>query len=214
MAKTRRNRISEEQSGGSNAQTDMQDALLLKRADLTRGLKELDAVIAQLREEYTLRLEQLQAQKKPLEDALYHVEALLRFEGCQTSAIPPIIENISITDAAFNLLEEIQQPLHYKEIAAILQDRNIYIPGVNPAATLLSRMSRDNRFKRTKKRGTYALSTWRVRSTKAADILIDGPRENMDEVVRNKRPGSQEILLTQPWNQASLFASGICYGKN
>jgi hypothetical protein len=214
MAKARRNRISEEHSGGSKTPTDMKAALLEKQADLTRGLKELDAVISRLREEYSLRLEQLQAQKKPLEDTLGHVEALLRLEGCQDSATPPIIDSASITDAAVNLLEEMHQPLHYKDMAAILQGRNIYIPGVHPAATLLSRMSRDKRFKRTRKRGTYALSTWRVRSTRVADIIIDDPVENIDDAVSNRLSNSQAIFLTQPWNQASLFASGICYGKN
>lgn len=202
-------------------QTDVKEALFLKRAELTRELKELDAIISRVQQEYSLRLEQLLVQKKPLEDALYHVEALLRFEGPSTkdssnighvSTTPAVIARTSITDAAFNLLEELHQPMHYKGIAAQLQERNAYIPGKNPAATLLTRMSRDNRFKHTKKRGMYVLSTWRVRTT------------------RDEPPHKEAILLPQPWelhirrlqdlvatdkvkNQFSLFALGIHYGR-
>jgi hypothetical protein len=168
--------ISAGEISDSNIQPDMKEALLSKRADLTRELKELDAAITGVQEEYSSRLEQLQAQKRPLEDALHHVEALLRFEGYYVNnslnasdedTTPGVIVSTSITDAAFNLLEELHHPTHYKDIAAKLQERNTYIPGKDPAATLLSRMSRDNRFKRTGKRGIYALSTWRVRSTKS-----------------------------------------------
>ena len=202
-------------------QTDVKEALFLKRAELTRELKELDAIISRVQQEYSLRLEQLLVQKKPLEDALYHVEALLMFEGLSTkdssnighvSTTPAVIARTSITDAAFNLLEELHQPMHYKGIAAQLQERNAYIPGKNPAATLLTRMSRDNRFKHTKKRGMYVLSTWRVRTT------------------RDEPPHKEAILLPQPWklhisrlqdlvatgkvkNQFSLFALGIHYGR-
>lgn len=165
-----------EQISDAKIQPDVKEALLSKRADLTGELKELDAVIAGVHEEYSLRLEQIQAQKKPLEDALHHIEALLRFEGYyfnnrlsagDQGTTPDVIVRASITDAAFNLLEEFHHPMHYKDIAAKLQERNTYIPGKDPAATLLSRMSRDNRFKRPGKRGIYALSTWRVRSMKS-----------------------------------------------
>jgi hypothetical protein len=165
-----------EQISDAKVQPDVKEALLSKRADLTRELKELDAAITGVQEEYSLRLEQLQAQKKPLEDALHHVDALLRFEGyyinnslnaSDEGTTPGVIVSASITDAVFNLLEELHHPMHYKDIAAKLQEGNTYIPGKDPAATLLSRMSRDNRFKRTGKRGIYALSTWRVRSTKS-----------------------------------------------
>lgn len=202
-------------------QTDVKEALFLKRAELTRELKELDAIISRVQQEYSLRLEQLLVQKKPLEDALYHVEALLRFEGLSTkdssnighvSTTPAVIARTSVTDAVLNLLEELHQPMHYKHIAAKLQERNTYIPGKNPAATLLSRMSRDKRFKRTKKRGMYALSTWRVRSAESTEILIDDHVGNIKKFISTTPQGKQVFLFRQPWSQTSLFAFGI-YGK-
>ena len=202
-------------------QTDVKEALFLKRAELTRELKELDAIISRVQQEYSLRLEQLLVQKKPLEDALYHVEALLRFEGPSTkdssnighvSTTPAVIARTSVTDAVLNLLEELHQPMHYKHIAAKLQERNTYIPGKNPAATLLSRMSRDKRFKRTKKRGMYALSTWRVRSAESTEIPIDDHVGNIKKFISTTPQGKQVFLFRQPWSQTSLFAFGI-YGK-
>jgi hypothetical protein len=117
-----------------------------------------------------------------------------------------------VTDAVLNLLEERRQPMHYKEIAAKLQEGNTYIPGKNPAATLLSRMNRDSRFKRTKKRGTYTLSTWQVRSADSTNTLIDSHVGNIKEVVSNTPQGKQVFLFRQPWSRISLFAFGI-YGK-
>jgi len=216
-----RNCASSKENRESEVRTDLKEALLYKLAELTRQLKELDTTIFRVQEEYYVRLEQLQAQKKPLEDALHHVKALLQIEGHYEkigpnsgdySATSAIVAGSSITDAAFNLLEELHQPMHYKGIAAQLQERNAYIPGKNPAATLLTRMSRDNRFKHTKKRGMYVLSTWRVRTT------------------RDEPPHKEAILLPQPWklhisrlqdlvatgkvkNQFSLFALGIHYGR-
>lgn len=160
-------------------QSSLKEALLSKRADLTEELKELDAALARVQEEYSLQVEQLQAQKKPLEDALHHLEALLRFEGyCienshnarDSSSSPGFVARASITDAAFNLLAELHQPMHYRDIATKLQETNNYIPGKDPAATLLSRMSRDNRFKRIGKRGVYGLLTWRARAAKHKSI--------------------------------------------
>jgi hypothetical protein len=202
-------------------QPDVKEALLRKRAQLTGELREVDAIVAKVQREYSLRLEQLLAQKKPLEDALYHVEALLQFEGQPTKqtpttgrgiASPAAIARTSVTDAVTNLLTELHQPMHYKVIAAKLQQRNTYIPGKNPAATLLSRMSRDTRFKRTRKRGTYALSTWRVRSAGSTDILIDEHVGNVKEFASSTPEGKQVFLFRQPWSRISLFSFGV-YGK-
>jgi hypothetical protein len=202
-------------------QTDVKEALLGKRAQLTGELGELDAIISEVQREYSLRLEQLLVQKKPLEDALYHVEALLRFEGPpikniqdigRDRATPAVAARVSVIDAVLSLLEELHQPMHYKDIAAKLQERNTYIPGKKPAATLLSRMSRDNRFKRTKKRGTYALSSWRVRSADSTNIHIDAPVGNIKEFSSSTPQGKQLFLFRQPWSRISLFAFGV-YGK-
>ena len=201
------------------AQSDVKEALLLRRAELTEELKELDAIISRVQHEYSLRVTQLVLQKKPLEDALYNVDALLRFEGQRPeqragtdadSGTRAVVGNASVTDAVLNLLE-LHQPMHYKDIAAKLQEENTYIPGKNPAATLLSRMNRDSRFKRTKKRGTYALSTWRVRSADPTNNHIDANVGNVKEFVSSTPKGKEVFLFRQPWSRISLFAFGI-YG--
>lgn len=143
---------------------------------LIGNLRELDTNISSLQQEYSAKLEQLQAKKKTLEEAIQHLVALLHFEGYHVDNVKASndddleifnLERISVADSAFSLLEELHQPLHYKEIASKLQERNIHIPGKNPAATLLSRINRDKRFRRSKNRGVYALSTWRIRKTKS-----------------------------------------------
>jgi hypothetical protein len=154
---------------------DIKQALQIKRESLAKELSELNSMSSKIQEEYTRKLEELQSQKKPLEDALQHIEALLRFEGQYINNgqvdVPASITvqasaNSTPSDAAFDLLTELHQPLHYKELTAKLQERNIFIPGKDPAATLLSRINRDSRFKRAKKRGVYALSSWRMRDVK------------------------------------------------
>ncbi len=144
-------------------------ALLNKRQGLIKELKQIDEAITKVREDYAKRLDELQVQKKPIDDALQHLEALLNYEGwAASSADLDRVEGdtrISITDAAFQLLEEIHEPLHFKEITNRLLERGVYISGQDPSATLLSRISRDTkRFKRTK-RGTYGLKGWRLKTS-------------------------------------------------
>ena len=167
--------ISKERVLSPKSDVDIKQALQIKRESLAKELSELNTVTSRIQEEYTRKLEELQSQKKPLEDALQHIEALLRFEGqyinngqvdVPASILVQASTNSTPTDAAFDLFTELHQPLHYKELAAKLQEKNVFIPGKDPAATLLSRISRDNRFKRTKKRGVYALSSWRMRDVK------------------------------------------------
>lgn len=154
---------------------DVKQALQIKREILAKELSELNSVSSKIQEEYTRKLDELQSQKKPLEEALQHIDALLRFEGnnvnygkagVRASIRVQANTNSTPTDAAFDLFTELHQPLHYKELTAKLQEKNVFIPGKDPAATLLSRINRDSRFKRTKKRGVYALSSWRMRDVK------------------------------------------------
>lgn len=151
---------------------DVKQALITRRESLTKDIESLTETISQTEVEYAANLEKLRNKKGALEEALKHVIALLRFEGC----VPGIDQSdnlievndaqpISLTDAAYELLTGLHEPLHYKEITLKLQEKDIRVPGKDAAATLLSRISRDGRFKRTKRRGVYALSTWRVRGT-------------------------------------------------
>jgi hypothetical protein len=150
--------------------------LFAKRDDLIQKLQEIENDTIKINEEHSSKLNELQLRRKPLEEALFHIEALLKLEGHRvdrntTSKLVDtatvVIPNTSITDAAFALLQRIHQPTHYKEITKKLQNDNVHIPGKNPSATLLSRISRDKRFKRAKKRGVYALSIWRIRRNSA-----------------------------------------------
>jgi len=104
--------------------------------------------------------------------SLKNVKALLHFEGYHIdndndgSYTLTSLDTVSVADYVFSLLEELHKPMHYKEITSKLQERNIHVPGKNLAATLLSRINRDKRFKRGKNRGEYILSTWRMRKTR------------------------------------------------
>lgn len=156
-------------------QTQMRDALLLKKEMILAELKKIDEAVSHLQEEFSKKLEDLQSKRKPSEEVLHHIDALLKLEGYVMNSSQNeinekganyISSTTNITDAAYDLFLEIHKHLHYKEIFSKLQERGFYIPGKNPAATLLSRMSRDSRFKRIK-RGTYALSTWRLRAAKS-----------------------------------------------
>ena len=136
-------------------------ALLTSHDDIIKELGKIDNLISQRNEEIRL----LQNRKKPWEEVLVHIEALLKTDNhhINKQATTEVVNSLSITDAAFDLLQRMHSPTHYKEIAKKLQDGNVHIPGKNPFATLLSRISRDKRFKRAKKRGEYALSVWRIR---------------------------------------------------
>lgn len=208
MDNEKNNCSSSEQSNGFKAETSVKEALLLKQDEITKQLKDIDAFIHRTQVEYSLRIEQLQAQKKPLEDALHHLKALLYFESPE----PVDSIKVSITDAAFHLLEDLRQPMHYKDITARLQKRNVYIHGKDPAATLLTRMTRDNRFRRTRKRGMYALSTWRIRRSRSSDILIDDKAVSLKTFTGKGPNGKQIFLFKHPWSQVSLFALGV-YGR-
>lgn len=142
-----------------------------RRETLIRDIEGLNNSIEKVRLEYTAHVEKLHNEKKTLEDALLHIEALLKFEGyCPNegranSGIAKLQQS-SITDAAYELLIDLHKPMHYREITLKLQEKGFSILGKDPAAILLSRMNRDKRFKRTEKRGVYALSTWRIRTAK------------------------------------------------
>jgi len=156
----------------ASIEKDVAQTLLAKREDLIRKLQDIENFTAKLKDEYSDKFSELQLQRKPLEEALFHIGALLRLDGHEiddsgtgnaSHGAPIVAISTSVTDAAYDLLKQAHQPMHYQEITKKLQDSNVHIPGKNPSATLLSRISRDRRFKRTKKRGVYALSVWRIK---------------------------------------------------
>ncbi len=147
--------------------------LLDKQRQLVEDLDQHDGRMAILQQEYSERLRKLKQDRKPLEEALEHVNALLVFEGwASNNREHANTENawesgsISYIDSAHKYLEETGQPTHYTVIAEMLDERGVYIPGKEPAKTLLAKLNRDDRFIRIKKRGTYALAFWRVKAAK------------------------------------------------
>ena len=156
------------QHGETKAELNIKEVLLRKREGILAQLKETDAAISQLRGEFRQKLGELEAPRQPAEEALHHVEALLRIEGVQfdgsQSDNKEPVGRVAVTgtalalDAAYRLLERAHRSMHYKDIARQLREQHVLIAGKDPAATLLSGMARDARFRRSRKRGTYRLS--------------------------------------------------------
>ena len=67
---------------------------------------------------------------------------------------PSLAESV---DATVKVLCQSERPLHYRDIHAKVVAMGIYVPGKDPAATLLSRFSRDPRVERAGS-GTYHLA--------------------------------------------------------
>lgn len=153
--------LSESAATDVTSKPEVVQALSASRDNIIEKLGGIDQLISQKSEEINL----LQNRKRHWKEVLVHIEALLSTDSRQVGKqIPGKAEDsVSVTDAAFDLLQRTHSPIHYKEIARKLQSDNVYIPGKNPSATLLSRISRDERFKRGNRRGEYALSVWRIR---------------------------------------------------
>lgn len=103
------------------------------------------------------------AKKKRTIEAL---EELIRIEGGQVPqeagpvvAFPKPRLGTPITEAAYAILDERGQPIHYQALAREVQTHGVAIGGQNPANTMLAHLSRDERFYRPN-RGTYALREW------------------------------------------------------
>lgn len=159
------------------------DALLRKKTQAKRDLESLEIQIAELRADFDRRMDEFNLSKKVAIDVLMHVEALLQIEGwvapesrTQGPSLGDFPAPSDPVNAVFALLSEVGRPLHYRVIAEELSKRGMYLPGKNPAATLLTKMTRDDRFARTKSRGTYGLKDWN--EDQPASILRGGNKGN------------------------------------
>jgi hypothetical protein len=168
-----------EEVPSNTLQSNLAESLMSKRQTLLKQLNELDSKTALIQEEYLKKIQELQKQKKSIEEALFHVEALLKIDGYNIDERQQIAgvdkptntsANVSINDLVCNLLTEVNKPIHFRDITNRLLAKNIQIPGKDPAATLLTRISRDDRFKRTRIRGVYALSDWRLPKEKTTSV--------------------------------------------
>jgi hypothetical protein len=118
------------------------------------------------------RIRDIEAEIEPLrkrmDDARRELEALEtllslkdpEFAGSLQTQSPAGVSGArrptAIANAAYELLEELDRPVHYSELYQILNSRGVDIPGKNPAANLIGHISPDPRFRRVS-RGTYEL---------------------------------------------------------
>ena len=96
------------------------------------------------------------------EGQLSNIEELLELEVAETpGAVSERRAGFArFVDVAHEVLSSENGPLHYREIAKRVADRGVRVPGKDPAATLLTAMTRDVRFGRGAKRGLYGLTEW------------------------------------------------------
>jgi HB1, ASXL, restriction endonuclease HTH domain len=130
--------------------TEFAKTLRAKREEVAGTIDKMRRQIAGLSEELAVR----EAQMRNL-DELLRLEAgaetaAERKGGMQGGEAKPI-------DAAEQMLRDVGRPMHYQELAKMLQAGGVFIPGKNPAANLLTQMTRDRRFRKTG-RGIYAVT--------------------------------------------------------
>ena len=155
---------------------DLKAVLTAKRSQLVNDIEAIDADLAEAQRKFNEELEEARRRRQPLEEALLHVDALLGLGiGGLAMKEEARVSTVKSVESAHSLLAERGKPLHYRELAAQLTRKGAYLSGKDPAATLLSQMSRDARFKRGPERGTYGLAGWRMGSKKRA-IKRKAPR--------------------------------------
>ena len=160
--------LNEEQSVSDQPEV-LRQVLLTRRRIHVEALERIDAEIDAIRTELNQRIDNARIQRKPIEDALGHLDALIRIEGWTDFKGDDVHHTQALggngktpIEAAYDLLSTLGKPLHYRELALQLSDRGVYLAGKDTAATLLSKMSRDDRFRRAPQRGTYGLASWQM----------------------------------------------------
>ena len=150
----------------------LRKVLLDRRRDHIETLETIDAEITQLQAELSRRIEDARIRRQPIDEALNHLEALLQIEGWSEGeegkvhyAQGPGGNGKIPIETAYDLLSTVGKPLHYRELAQEISKSGVYLAGKDPAATLLSKMSRDARFRRAPERGNYGLASWRMRKS-------------------------------------------------
>lgn len=102
-------------------------------------------------------LDDERAELDRLEAERTHLTALLGLGGRQGEQNVVKFPALADTDKVVELLREVQRPLHYREIAKMLQARGYIMPGGgDPANTLLAKYYNDPRLYRPA-RGRYAI---------------------------------------------------------
>ncbi len=158
--------------------TPILEGLFAKRNQVLEAITRIDAEAEQIRMRLDQHMRELNQRHRELIDDLHHVDALLKSEGwlpgseTQESIKPRADHKHPAADAANDLLARAAEPLHYRELATRLIEQGIVISDKNPAATLLSQIARDARFKRVG-RGTYGLASWKsIRNAKSKRLPL------------------------------------------
>lgn len=115
---------------------------------------------------------ELHAELADIKRRVDHTTELLKLAGGEISDEPlsapvanasiqlrpatPVAEGTRLAAAAYDVLLNVEQPMHYRELTRAMQDRGIAIGGRDPSNNVIAAMSRDARFYRPR-RGTYFL---------------------------------------------------------
>ena len=145
--------------------------LLAKRRLHIDALEGIDTELSQIQTELSRRIDDALARRQVNDEAVTHlrIEGWSEYEDSEVEGGQAPGSNGKLPiEAAYELLSTRGKPLHYRKLTQELSDIGVHIAGKDPAATLLSKMSRDIRFKRAPERGEYGLAVWqmRKRSTK------------------------------------------------
>lgn len=132
--------------------------------ELKNKLSLIQDEISQLQINVKDSLEKVEEQQKAAE----HIVRLLEIEGVDigNSQIADFI-NKSYSDLAYELLQnsDLKEPQHYRDIYNAFLSKGIPVSGKDPAANLLTHISRDERFVRVAP-GTYGLKEWGLETVK------------------------------------------------
>jgi len=128
--------------------------LRVKREEVLKEIRSLRDQMSEISGRVALKESQL----KNLEDLLSLEGDAAQNEG--GSEPDTAGTSAHFLEQAYRALEQAGKPMHYRELAELLTRDGAYIPGQDPGANLLSHMSRDGRFGRTRSRGVYGLTEW------------------------------------------------------
>lgn len=126
-------------------------------------LENLRDEIAERREQVQVLLEEINVREQQAQQIIDLLEA----DSISVNGSLGGLGSMSVADMAYEVLSNFQEPtpLHYRELAEAIMAAGKLIPGQDPAANLISHISRDERFMRVD-RGTYALAKWGLQPAK------------------------------------------------